>query len=116
MNVAEMFQSPTRTRRPLYAVAWVLACVIAAAALVALSGCSSAYLARSYHPTSAFPPTPTAEEAISVCRGELLNQYAGEETAANMGGAIGAATSGVFAREIASYNDCLRRHGYEHNS
>jgi hypothetical protein len=87
--------------------------VVAAVAL--LAGCH-AFVAEHYHPTSEFPPTPTAESAVDVCHAELINQYAVEETTANLGGAIGAATSGVFARELASFKDCMERHGYEHNS
>jgi len=90
----------------------VTLCLFAA---VLLSGCH-AFVAEHYPPISEFPPTPNAEQAVDVCHAELLNQYAVEETAANLGGAIGAASSGVLVREIASFKDCMNRHGYEHNS
>jgi hypothetical protein len=89
--------------------------LIAAVALLSLAGCH-AFVAEHYHPTGAFPPTPNAEQAVDVCHSELLREYAAEETVANLGGPIVAASTGVLAREMASFKDCMERHGYEHNS
>jgi hypothetical protein len=79
--------------------------LVVAVALLGLAGCH-AFVAEHYHPTSEFPPTPTAESAVDVCHAEGMSRYWAE---------TGGAFSGLLARESASFKDCMERHGYERN-
>src|SRR5580692_5854145 len=88
----------------------------AAAALLALCGCAGRYGAD-YHPTSSFPPTPTAREAYDACHSEVSNQFIGEDTAAYLGvGMLGPLLFDDGDRKRAATAACMEAHGYTKNS
>jgi hypothetical protein len=81
--------------------------LIAAAALLSLAGCSGVY-SQSYHATSPYPPTPTAEQAYDACHGEMMNRFTGEAMATNaVAGPIGLLVSGVGDRRRTAFLSCM---------